>query len=677
MVVIGATSTPGKIGNTILRSLLEYGFDGKIYPVNPRSREILGLNCYSSIREVVDKTGDHPDSVYVTIPPAGVIDCLSECASVGVGSITVISSALSEEGSDGIREQGVLDALRQKGTVMIGPNCLGIHSPVSRVTFNSALSKSTGPVAYISQSGSMTEVFLLSMESRGIGTRLAVSTGNESMLTASDFIDYLSTVEGISVIAAYIEEIRDPERFIQSCKSLGDDKIVVVYKAGLTKLGGAAASSHTGAIAGSRDAYSSLFKKANVLQAESYEELVDLVTLSAGTSVASGKRAAVISAPGGLCVTLSDALDSHGFQLPDFDAKLKSKLESMVPSGVVIRNPLDLTMAATTDLSLYSDCVTEVAGHGGWDIIIIGAPTSYSSQKFVDAMSLLRKRVSAPVAVVWMGDSEGVYQGIRELGRIGYSVFRSPEAAASAISKMAGRQMRTARVGDLRPPVFISSAGEGRREGWLNPKAIAAMFSSHGIGNYDNIPVHNKQEASKAAVKLGYPVALKLSSNQLIHKSEAGGVLLNIESEQALETAMSKLHSVAVDRLKLADYSYTVSRHISTGFELSVGAFSALRGMVMMFGIGGRLVELTGMKSFAFCPISRGEAKEMIDESGLRPLVEGYRGIKLDEDSLTSFLVSISELLVSEKMIVEMDINPLIANDSGLWPVDVRILRSV
>lgn len=676
IAVVGATSTTGKIGNTILRSLIDYGFKGKLYPVNPRAENIFGLKCYPSIKELVEETQSIPESVYVTIPPAGVADCLNECAAAGVGSVTVISSALTVKESPEAEER-LVSELRSGGTMLLGPNCLGIHSPESRITFNSGLSQNTGPVAYISQSGSMTEVFLLSMESRGIGTRLAVSTGNEAMLTASDFIDYISTLSGVSVIAAYIEEIRDPERFIEACNKLGSEKIIVVYKAGLTKLGGVAASSHTGAIAGSRDAYFSLFKKANVVLAESYDEMIDLVTLSARTKVPSGKRAAVVSAPGGLCVTLSDALDLHGFNLPAFDAELESRLRQMVPPGVTPRNPLDLTMAATTNLNLYADCITTISRSKGWDIMIIGAPTSYSSHEFVEAMKGIRKRVSAPVAVVWMGDAEGVYNGIKEIGRLGFSVFRSPEAAAASISKLSQRQMRIHKIAKTATPVFNSSPPDGRREGWLNPKAIGALFSSHGIGNYDNVVVNQVEEAIEAGTRLGYPLVAKLSSNQLIHKSEAGGVVLNIADERELKSAMERLRSVAVDKLRLANFGYTVSRQISSGLELAVGGFSALGGMVMMFGLGGTLVELTGMKSFAFCPINKAEADEMVDESGLRPLVEGYRGTRLDGEALTSFLVKLSELLVTEKDILEMDVNPLIANSGGLWPVDVRILRAV
>lgn len=673
IAVIGATATSGKLGNVILRSLLDYGYKGNLYPVNPRYENILGLRCFSDLESVVRSTGEIPDSVYITVPPAQVMQCLRDAAIARVRSVTVVSSGMASGSAGAGEERETLLALQASGTVMLGPNCLGIHNPAGGVTFNANMSRRSGPVAFVSQSGSMTEVFLLSMESRGVGTHLAVSTGNESMLTISDFLSYLADVEEVRVVAAYVEEIRDPEKFVGICRQLSRDKIVVVYMAGSTNLGRRAASSHTGAIASSSDAYSSLLKKAYAIYARSYDELVDVVTAAAAITHPAGKKAAIISAPGGLCVTLSDALDGAGLEMPDFEPRLKSDLEPILPQGVIPRNPLDLTMAATTQVDLYSRCASIIAANGGWDMIIIGAPTSYSTVEFVHAAEGIGAGVQTPLAVVWMGETPAVSSGIRSLGEMGIPAFRSPEAAARSLSILASHHARLRGTPYSPLPAFHRKDGKGH-ERWLAPDEIRGLLGAGGIENYDNFPVRDFTSAAGLAKRLGYPVVLKLSSEGLVHKSEAGGVIVGIRSDKELRAAIERLRYIAEGKLHLQEYAFTLSRHIAAGVELTVGAFRSLGGTVIMFGLGGILIELTGAMSFAFCPIDVREALEMVGESGLGQLLSGYRGIDLGDERLLSFLVRISELLAARPDVIEMDINPLIANAQGLWPVDLRVL---
>ena len=674
IAIIGASPSMGKLGNTILRSLVEFGYQGRLFPVNPRAESILGLKCYKDVGSLARSIGGPPDSVYITVPPSSVMDCVRDAASAGSKAITVFSSGLVDDDSrkeDAVAEIGALH--KNNGMLLLGPNCLGIYNPVSRVTFNHELPGNTGPVVFLSQSGSMVELFVLSMGSRGIGTRLAVSTGNESMLTVSDFIDYAASMEGVRVIAAYIEEIRDPLKFVQSCRRLGRDTIVVVYKAGLTRSGGQAASSHTGAMAGSGEAYSSLFRKGNVIFARSFEEMVAVVTLGVTGFGATGTRVGVISAPGGLCVSLSDALDRAGFSLPEFGCDVKSRLHSLMPEGLTVRNPLDLTMAATTNMKLYTGSIRAVGASSSLDMLIVGAPTSYSTGEFAEAMREIIERVSLPVAVVWPGDTQKVRDGIKALGRAGIAAFRSPEGAASALALVVSRNNRCSLLGDILPPSLTEDEKPRRGSRWLTTEETAQLLSRHGIGNYDNFVVRDNTAAIDYCRRSGYPVVLKLNSEKLIHKSEAGGVVTGINSSVELEDAMDRLRKTASERLHLEEYSFTVSRQVS-GIELFVGATRSLHGTVIGFGLGGILVELVGLKSFSLCPVSKVEAAEMIRESGLEPLTLGYRGYRLDHDLLAGLLSKISRLLASEEAILEMDINPLIANEAGFWPADVRVL---
>lgn len=673
IAVVGASPSPGKLGNTILRSLVEFGYGGRLFPVNPRAESILGMKCYPDVRSVAISAETPPDSVYITVPPSAVMECIRDAVSAGSKTITVLSSALTDD--DSRTEEAVAEIRsfhKKSGLLLLGPNCLGIHNPVSRVTFNHELSGNPGAVVFLSQSGSMMELFLLSMESRGIGTRLAVSTGNEAMLTISDFIDYASSLEGVRVIAAYVEEIRDPAEFVKSCRRLGTDTIVVVYKAGLTRIGGQAATSHTGAMAGTEEAYSSLFRKGNVIFARSFEEMVGVVSLCVTGFTATGNRAGVISAPGGLCVSLSDALDRIGFSIPEFDNETKSTLLSLMPGGLAVRNPLDLTMAATTNMKLYIDSVLAMGRDSSLGLVIVGAPTSYSTNEFVEAMGEVRKRVTFPVVIVWTGDTQKVRDGIKALGKAGIPAFGSPEEAASAISLAVAHNNRCSLLDRILPPHLTRDEKQRSLAKWLSPEETARLLSRHGIGNYDNFVVRDKAAAIDYCRKSGYPVVLKLSSERIVHKSEAGGVVTGIRSSAELEDAMDRLTRIASERLHLEEYSFSVSRHIA-GIELFVGSTRSLHGTVIGFGLGGILVELVGLKSFSLCPVSKEEAAEMIRESGLAPLTRGYRGLKLNHDSLAELISKISRMLASEEAILEMDINPLIANDTGFWPVDVRV----
>ena len=291
-------------------------------------------------------------------------------------------------------------------------------------------------------------------------------------------------------------------------------------------------------------------------------------------------------------------------------------------------------------------------------------------------MREVMERVSMPVAVVWTGDTQKVRDGIKALGKAGIAAFRSPEAAASALALVVSRNNRSSLMGDILPPSLMEDEKPRRGSRWLSPEETARLLSRHGIGNYDNFVVRDKAAAIDYCKGSGYPVVLKLNSEKLIHKSEAGGVVTGINSRVELEDAMDGLRKIASERLHLDEYSFTVSRQVS-GIELFVGATRSLHGTVIGFGLGGIMVELVGMKSFSLCPVSRAEAAGMIKESGLEPLTRGFRGLRLDHDLLAELISKISRLLASEEAILEMDINPLIANEAGFWPADVRVLYAL
>jgi acyl-CoA synthetase (NDP forming) len=676
LAVMGATEIPGRLGNIMLRAIVDFGYGGRVFPVNPKYDTVLSLKCYHSIADATEENGQPIDLAYLALPEELAGEAINECLSAHVRTIAILSSSVKDISSDPAGERKLVERAVESGSIILGPNCLGIHSPSGGITYSSRLERKDGQVVFVSQSGSMSELFVLSMQERGIGVKSAVSTGNELMVSAEDIVSSAAADADVRVIAVYAEELRHPEQFVVTGSSLPAGVTLILYKAGTTSSGRKAALSHTGAIAGSYDAYRAIAKKANAVLVDSYGALVDAVVAAMAFDGRIGRRVGVISAPGGLCVTLSDALEKHSFELPELGAETAETLRDELKSGGSVRNPLDLTMAAISNLDLYRKAASVIGGAGSFDMLVLGAPTSYSTLPFVEKVREIRSEISLPLTVVWQGDDGPVREGTALLNGAGIPVFGSPEALASsmdAIERIASRKERRRLI--LRP-FFGAHAGAGHmaasRRRWLTTEEIAELFSAYGIRNFLESRADSPHDAASKAKAAGFPAVIKLHSDRLIHKAASGGVRLFLNDGASVRKAYSEMQATAM-QLKLSDAYVTVSRQIIGGTEFAAGIF---RGpddaAVLMFGLGGTLVEFSGRKSFALCPMSSFEALELIDECSLAPLFGARSGIRKAE--LARMLVALSKLAAGERGIVEMDVNPLIAAEGALYPADVRIL---
>ena len=677
LAVVGATETTGRLGNLILKSIADFGYGGRLFPVNPKHDTAFSLKCYHSIADATVENGRPIDMAYLALPEELAGDAIYQCLSAHVRTIVILSSSVAGISSDTDEERKLIHKARESGSIILGPNCLGIHSPSGGITFSSRLKNADGPLVFVSQSGSMSEIFVLSMQERGIGVKAAVSTGNELMVSAEDIISSAAANADVSVIAVYAEQLRNPEQFVDICRSLPADVTLILYKAGTTTSGRKAALSHTGAIGGSYEAYRAIAKKGNAVLVDSYGALVDSVIAASASRRFAGRRIGVISAPGGLCVTLSDALEKHGFELPKFDGKTVVSLKKRLMFKGNLRNPLDLTMAAISNPDLYRTSASEIARTRDFDVLVLGAPTSYSVIPFVERVEQIASETSLPLAVVWQGDDDPVREGTAMLNRAGIPVFDSPEALASSIEVIENAASRKKRRKFTLRPFFGTHAyadgsrGSGGR--WLSTEEIAEILQAYGIGNYTESKADSMRDAVEKAKSAGFPAVMKLHSDRLIHKTASGGVRMFLNDDASVRKAYREMQLTAA-RLELADFYVTVSRQIIGGIEFALGMFRGPgNSAVMMFGLGGILVEFSGHKSFALCPLSPVEALELIDDCSLGSLFKAYRSIRKAE--LAEKLVSFSKLAAVEEDIIEMDVNPLIAAEGGFYPADVRIFR--
>lgn len=682
VAVIGASDTAGKIGNMMLTSLIEYGYRGRLYPVNPKYRKVVGLTCYSSIRDATKANNGPVEMVYIALPEETVADVVKECIENGAGIVVILSPSTDTSVRVDETEKDLLKTAISSGTLILGPNCLGIYSPSGGLSFSPRLSRKDGKIAFISQSGSMCELFVLSMQDRGLGVGTAISTGNELMVSVEDLIAPVVEFSGAEVVAIYAEQIRSPQKFIDQCRKISSYSQVVVYKAGNTESGRRAAMSHTGAIAGMPEAYSAIFKKALAAEVRSYDDLVSTVTASALSRSISGRRVGAISAPGGLCVTLSDALERYGFSLPEIDEPLALRLGEILGRSNALRNPLDLTMSAISNIRLYGETCSEFARSGLFDFIVVGAPTSFSIAPFVEEMKRVTGEISIPLCVVWQGDDPGVRDGLRMLNSAGIPVFGSPESIASSIDRLLKIRKRSSRQQNENPvfdDVGRANATErtGDRGRWLSVTEIAALLSAHHIVNFEEKPVSDIDAAIEFTASGSYPFVLKKHWEGLTHKSAHGAVITDIYNTEMLRKAWEQLERISADGVCAGEY-VTITPQIKGGIELAIGSFRGPGNCaVMMFGLGGTLIEYCGRKSFALAPVSDAEAEELIEECGLEQMFRLSGSQRWTEMSaVRAAITDFSRMVASEDRILEMDVNPLICRGSEYFPVDVKIMVS-
>ena len=672
VAVLGASRSAGKVGHEVLANLVRGGFEGAIYPVNPGADEILGLRCYPDISSV----GEPVDLCLVALPVSKVEAAVKEALAARVGAMVILTAGFKEVGEDGADlEARVAELCRKHQVRLMGPNSVGLinaHHALN-ATFAPVMPPAGG-ISVISQSGALCVAILDWATSQGIGLGTTVSFGNKADLNEVDFLEALAEDDNTRVITGYLESIDDGERFLSAAQEAADIKPVVILKVGVTAAGAKAASSHTGSLAGADIAYWAAFKRAGVIRAETFESLFDYAQAFAMQPLPRGPRLAVITNAGGPGIMAADAAEGSGLELTSPSAATQEALRAVLPAEAAVGNPIDVIGDADPERYMAAFEIVQASDYSD-AILLIATP-----QNMTRPVELARKLAEAhdagkPLVAAFMGGDE-VEEARRVLTSLNIPSYPSPERAVRAL-----RGMVDYSAWRKRPPRVVTRFPVNRRRverviRWhrrMKLNQIGEVEGKEILRAYDfTIPrgrlVETSSQAVEAADQIGYPVVMKIVSPDIIHKSDVGGVRLNLATPEQVRDAFDLLmlrstRSLPEARVRGA-YVETMGRR---GREVILGMTRDPQfGPMLMFGLGGIFVEVMKDVTFHLAPITAEEAMQMLRATRSYALLTGVRGESaVDLEAIAGGLQRISQLSTDYPEIVELDINPFIVGQVG------------
>jgi acetyltransferase len=690
VAVIGASRKPGKVGHEILANLLAGGYEGEIVPVNPAGGEILGAKCYESLADYDGKI----DLAVIAIPKEFVIAATEAAIKAGAGSVVVITAGFKETGEEGAALELQLAKLcADRGVRLLGPNCLGLIN--TRVKMNASFAThlpEIGGMSVISQSGALCTAILDWAASKHLGLAKLVSMGNKADLDETDFLPALAEDEDTKVIVGYLESIAAGDKFLKAAEAAASIKPVVILKSGTTASGGKAASSHTGSLAGADIAYGAAFKRSGVIRADTFEGLFDCATALAMQPLPKGNRVAIITNAGGPGIMAADAVENLGLRVATLKDSTATALRAKLPAAASVGNPIDVLGDA--DPERYAAAVSAAQEDDKVDAIIViltpqamtlPAETAIAVAESVKAAAADPKQDAKPVLAVFMGGRD-VMSARKELVALGLPDYPAPERAAAALKAMVDYA-----AWRRRPPRAVTRFPVNRRRAEriiarharMDRLQVGEDKAKEILRAYDfNVPegraCSSAEQAVGVAEVVGYPVAMKVLSPDVIHKSDVGGVRLNLSNAEQVRDAFD-LMMLRIGRkmpeARLGDVY--VERMCRSGREVIVGMTRDPQfGPMLMFGLGGIFVEVMKDVTFHLAPITAEEAMQMLKGTRSYALLKGARGhAGVDLRAIAGVLQRVSQLTTDFPAISELDINPLIVGEKGTDPVvaDARI----
>ena len=688
VAIIGASRTPGKVGNIITKNLIESGYKGNIYPVNPNSDEILGLNCYPSILDVSGTV----DVAVLAVPARYVVDVAEECGAKGVKALVVISAGFKETGHEGsLLERELVQVGKKYGMRIQGPNCLGLINTASslNLSFAHAMPKK-GSIGFISQSGALVTAVLDWAIQKDIGFHSFISLGNKADLNEVDFIEAMSEDDNVKVILLYLESIEEGRRFIEVASEAVRAKPVIILKGGTSNAGARAAGSHTGALVGTFVAYKTAFDKAGVIMVESVEELFNYSLAFAEQSLPRGEGMVIITNAGGPGIIATDFSEKLGVKLTSLGADVRNRLIKGLPAASSVGNPIDVLGDARADR--YSFVLEEVLRDQSVNTVLVLLTPQAMTESLATAESIVnisRKLAGKPILAVFMG-GEMVDEAAEHLKKNGIPCYGFPEKAIKTISAMY-KYSRFMKEPDRFPVQFrdvytekvqsIFSDVKKENRVVLLAHEASEVTEAYGIRSTRNLLASSAEEAVEYADEIGYPVVMKVSSPDILHKTDIGGIILNINGPEEVRSSFHNIMS-SVNRLipNARIYGVTLYKMIPQGREIIIGMSQDVQfGPLVMFGLGGIYVNFLKDVSFRLAPLSEHEAQLMMEETRAYVLLKGIRGEPpSDTESLKNMLLRVGQLVWDFPDIVEMDINPVIVYGvgEGCIALDVKITLS-
>lgn len=688
VAVIGATERENSIGRAVVWSLLSSPFGGTVYPVSDKHSSVLGIKGYRHVEDIPEPV----DLAVVVTPAATVPPIISECVQAGVGGVIVISAGFREHGESGKElERQIVERMQGSGMRMIGPNCLGIMNPITglNATFASNIAR-PGDVAFISQSGALCTAVLDWCQKEVVGFSAFVSVGSMLDVGWGDLIDYLGNDPRTHSIIMYMESVGDARSFLSAAREVSLNKPIIVIKAGHTQAAARAAASHTGALTGSDEVLDAAIRRCGALRVNTIAELFYMADILGKQPRPRGPRLAIVTNAGGPGVLAADSIMLSGGQLAELSAKVMEELDALLPPHWSHNNPVDVLGDALPDKYVKSvDLVIHDQNVDGLLAILCPQELSDPTQT-AERLKAYAQGTGKPVIASWMG-GPAMAAGLDILNRAGIATFPFPDMAAKVFYYM-WRYSYNLR-GLYETPILPEDSDKGPDRDCVGRMLLCArqagrtiltqaeakqLLTAYRIPLVAAETARTEAEAVEYSEKIGYPVVLKLWSDVLTHKSEVGGVQLNLCDVNSVRTAYRQIERSAVEIAGPEHFlGVTVQPMVKQdGYELIVGScVDPQFGPVLLFGAGGRLVEVLKDRAIALPPLNTTLARRMMEQTKVFQALQGVRGRKpVDLSALEELLVRFSQLVIEQRWIREIDINPLLASPEHLLAVDVRIL---
>jgi len=679
VAVIGASERTGSVGGEILRNLTRHGYRGAIYPVNPKYETIEGLHCYQDVLELPET-----DMAVVAVPRDLVHGVVERCGARGIRNLIIITAGFKEAGEQGADQERALKTLADQHRLnIVGPNCMGLINSHPEASMNASFSRwfpKPGGVAFISQSGSLGETLLELFEEAHLGVSMFVNLGNRAGLTENDFLRFLSSRDEVRVIFLYLESFADPKEFRTLVETVSRSKPIVVLKAGRTEAGAAAVASHTGSLASSDAVVDALLRQSGAVRVSTVDEALTALRVLGRQPAPRGTRTVILTNAGGAGILAADACERAGLDVVEIDSDTQAELREFLPVAAGVGNPVD--MIATAGASDYERTLRTVLPHTDLAIVIFRPPIvlDESSRSVADGiLAAGADTPNVPIIACPMSWSEEAVSFSSHLRTHGIPSFITPESAVDAASVLveAARRIQSPHPPQAMPHhddvAEIVRRAEGEQRCGLTFEEGSAILGAYGIAVCRHAYVADLEQAREFVSQSGYPVVLKLDAPELFHRFEHGAVIPGIQEERTLAAGIDTLTSLG----KRAEFSEAriLIQEMLTGRELILGmkrdpAF----GPVLMFGIGGTLVEVLKDVAFGIAPITPDQAMRMIRSIRAFPLLEAFRGqAAVDLDQLADTLVRIGMLSLEIPEIAEIDVNPMIAAADHAAAVDILI----
>jgi len=680
VAVVGASRREGTIGHALFHNLVTTGFCGTLYPVNLRAPSVLGVAAYPSVEALPTV----PDLVIVVVPSAAVSDVVVSCGETGVASIVLVTAGFAEATADGrAAQEELIDLAHYYGMRVVGPNCVGIVNADPDVALNATFSPAVapfGPVGFASQSGALGIAALDWLQRFDLGISSFVSLGNKADVSGNDLLQYWAEDAHTRVIALYLESFGNPRKFARIAREVCRHTPIVAVKSGRTTSGRRAASSHTAALASSDFIAESLFSDAGIIRVNTLAQLFDVSRLLATQPIPNGNRIAIVGNSGGPGILAADACEGAGLQVPELSDETQAGLKEVLLAGAGVSNPVDVIAAATAEhyeaalkLVLQDPVVDSV-------LVIYTDPMVSDAQEIAEAISRAASTSSKPIAANFLAVDVGPSIEASGSEHPPIPIYDFPEPIAYALGHAArlGEWRRRPTEPSVWPPdvdlqlarqeVVAAAPTDGSE--WVEPDALKSILGRWGIDLITTTTVFDAEEACRVATQIGFPVALKLVSDTISHKSDVGGVVLDLIGANEVRLAYRDMAT----RIGSDMQGALVQQMANEGTEVILGGLAdPVFGPVVVFGAGGTAAEVWKDRAVALAPIDPARARDLIHETRIATLLAGYRGSPpADTEALADLVERLGHMMHAHPEIIELDLNPVIATPDGVQVVDSR-----